>query len=169
MRRPTSPVAIILVDKQLLTSLLTEGTPIPQSAKLSYLAAVPAQGVCPCSRLEAFGSQAQGGRGGWDDFITEECCSLRENQTTLQFCFTYSRRGGRKKNSSVAFLCSRSPRVGTYLSSYPEREKGKRREGKQGSKNLFCSLDFKSLRIRVQLSCESVGTPSSLSTNRSSS
>lgn len=75
--------------------------------------------------------------------------------------------GGRKKNSSVAFLCGRSPRVGTYLSSYPEREKGKRREGKQGSKNLFCSLDFKSPRIRVQLSCESVGTLSSLSTNQS--
>lgn len=38
---------------------------------------------------------------------------------------------GGEKNSSVTFLCGRSPRVGTYLSSYPERKKERKEKEKE--------------------------------------
>lgn len=89
----------------------------------------------------------RGGRGDWDDFITEECCSLRENQTTLQFCFTYSRRGGggEEKKQLSRILVRQIPQGRNILELLPRKGEGeKERERKQGSKKyLFCSLDFK--------------------------
>lgn len=83
-------------------------------------------------RLQAFGSQAQGGKEGWDDFITEECCSLRENQTTLQFCFIYSRRGEKKKQLGC-ILVQQIPQGRNIFELLPRKREGEK-ERKQASK-----------------------------------
>lgn len=88
-----------------------------------------------------FSSQAQGGKEGWDYFITEECCSLRENQTTLQFCFIYSRRGVKKKQFSH-ILVQQIPQGRSIFELLPRTREGEK-EGKEARKqNSILPLGF---------------------------